>query len=344
MRKLFLVLGISFGVFFFSTAYGAGNDEPVTPPAAVSEGSKVPQGDGISKTFFDDGQVATLIRWKQGVKTVEATYYQNGFIKSQKQFDGDEVVDKQFYDNGNPSVVCLWIKGLKEGAERHFDEQGHVIEEWNYVHGLLDGLAKIYHAPEKITREDKYCRDKLWARLDFDDDGRIRSLEEWNKDGSRKTQYSAEGKKGWQRAFYSKDKARYEINYEGGLADGEAKTYFPDGRLSQRLTFKGGFKQGPEISYYQNGQVRSRVLWENSRREGKAQYLDSFGHLLRELNYSDDVLSGPATYFYPNGKIQELVSYEKGIKRTSRIFDMDGIIHGDFELYDDGSPRKISRK
>ncbi len=314
-------------------------------PPSVSPPDKVPSGDGISKTYFEDGGgVATLTRWKQGVKTLEATYYQNGFLKTQREYSDGKVIDKNFFDDGNLNSLWVSVGGIKEGPERHFDEEGHLTEEWSYVRGMLEGPAKIYHAPEKPYREEYYSRNKLVSRIEFDDEGRILSVEEWNRDGSRRTQYSADAKRGWQRVYYTKDKIRYEINFEGGLTDGDARTFFPDGQLSQRLSLRGGQKQGAEITYYQNGQVRSRLKWENDRRQGKAQYYDPFGHLIKEVAYDENILNGPATFYFPNGKVQELAVYEKGIKRSSKLFEPTGVLRGDFEFFDDGSPKTASRR
>jgi antitoxin component YwqK of YwqJK toxin-antitoxin module len=91
-----------------------------------------------------------------------------------------------------------------------------------------------------------------------------------------------------------------EENYENGLLNGESKTFFKSGQLT-------------EILHYKSGKL-----------EGNAKRYSDEGVLLEELNYSNGQLNGLATFYDTEGNIIYTGMYENDEKIGEWKFYKDG--------------------
>lgn len=85
--------------------------------------------------------------------------------------------------------------------------------------------------------------------------------------------------------------------------------YIQTDRIREEFRLKKGMLHGESRSYYPDGDI----MWKGSYREGlmsgKWQKWDEHGHLIMELHYVDDVLEGPFVAMYTNGSVKEKGRY-----------------------------------
>jgi antitoxin component YwqK of YwqJK toxin-antitoxin module len=88
--------------------------------------------------------------------------------------------------------------------------------------------------------------------------------------------------------------------YKEGLLDGEAKTFYKDGKLAEIAHYKAGKLHGNRIRYSDEGKPT-----EN-------------------LTYEAGTMHGPAIIYDEKGELYARGSYENGIKSGEWEFNMDG--------------------
>ncbi len=98
-----------------------------------------------------------------------------------------------------------------------------------------------------------------------------------------------------------------EENYENGILNGESKTYYLTGKLT-------------EFSHYKNGKLHGNLK----------RYADN-GILLDDLNYENGILHGAAKYYNIDGKLIYWGDYENDEKA------------GKWEYFEDGKPNDLDK-
>ncbi len=118
------------------------------------------------------------------------------------------------------------------------------------------------------------------------------------------------------------EKLETEATYKNGKLDGEAKEYFPNGRLSELTTYKDGAQDGPQVIYNKNGKVNHESNWSNNALLSLRVYRpdgslisetenDSNGKLLKNITYGTD------------GKVHSEETVENGT-RTKKFYRDNG--------------------
>lgn len=92
--------------------------------------------------------------------------------------------------------------------------------------------------------------------------------------------------------------------YKRGKLDGEQKTYFENGQLTEKTVYENGEKQGKRIVYSEKGVMIKEFTYENDQLHGVTKYYDANGDVQIEGNYKRDRKDGVWNY-YENGKLIE---------------------------------------
>jgi len=92
--------------------------------------------------------------------------------------------------------------------------------------------------------------------------------------------------------------------YISGNLNGEQKTYFENGQLTEKTIYTNGKKEGKRIVYSDTGVVIKEFTYENDQLHGITKYYDSNGKVKIEGNYKRDRKDGIWNY-YRNGKLLE---------------------------------------
>ena len=92
-----------------------------------------------------------------------------------------------------------------------------------------------------------------------------------------------------------------EENYVDGELNGEAKTYYKSGEITEILYYSKGKLHGNAKRYDIKGALVSDLTYENGKLHGLAKYFNTDGKLMYTGNYENDVKTGKWEY-YENGE------------------------------------------
>jgi hypothetical protein len=122
---------------------------------------------------------------------------------------------------------------------------------------------------------------------------------------------------------YSNDRLTLSVNSKDGGNNGEVKTFFTNGNVSEEYNFQKGKKIGKHINYYENGKVKAERYYNN---EGNLE-----GEFKEYKPNGDIFLKGE----YKNGKI---ISYD--CKSAETILETENNLLGiwkQIDTFSDGS-------
>lgn len=90
---------------------------------------------GLSKSTFDNGQVASLIHWKSGkIDGLATWWYENGQKKEESNWkDGKIISVKVWKPNGEKCPVTIVTNG--NGTEVIYDENGTEESRFTFIKG-----------------------------------------------------------------------------------------------------------------------------------------------------------------------------------------------------------------
>ena len=92
-----------------------------------------------------------------------------------------------------------------------------------------------------------------------------------------------------------------EENYKNGVLDGEYKSYYKTGKITEILNYKAGKLHGIAKRFADNGVLLDDLNYYNGKLEGSAKYYNLYGKLIYAGNYKNDEKIGEWEY-YENGK------------------------------------------
>lgn len=92
-----------------------------------------------------------------------------------------------------------------------------------------------------------------------------------------------------------------EENYKNGVLEGEFKSYYKTGKVTEILNYASGKLNGNAKRYADNGILLDDINYVNDKLEGAAKYYNIKGNLIYAGEYKDDEKIGEWE-FYKNGK------------------------------------------
>ena len=148
------------------------------------------------------------------------------------------------------------------------NDEGKVMLEINCVYGLLHGKLKEYNEDNGVVvLEENYVEGKL--------------------DGESKEYFISEedfnGKKVENGSVASMKK------YKNGEMQ-ERISYYPDGKVYWKMTYKSGGTEREESIYYSNGVLYSTRYYKNGKLDGTVKSYKSDGNLESEAIFENDIL------------------------------------------------------
>ncbi|MDP3359722.1 MAG: hypothetical protein Q8S41_10275 [Lutibacter sp.] len=88
-----------------------------------------------------------------------------------------------------------------------------------------------------------------------------------------------------------------EENYEKGLLNGIATTYFAPGKIAETASYKNGVLHGNMLRYSSEGILLDDLQYQSGKLHGPAKYYNVAGKLVRKGNYENDLKVGNWDYF-----------------------------------------------
>jgi uncharacterized protein len=297
--------------------------------------------EGEVKFYDEQGRIKEISEYKAGINRGNyITYYANGNMKSKIYFgekdepgnvafyypDGtlqmignsknEQLVGKttNYFINGNiKSETEYNDSGMKEGRSVNYYYNGQKSMDFNYSNGKLNGESSQYNRSGKPFLKEVYKNDILTG------------VYLYNTDGSEKEYITPKGKK-ISFDIYDEEGFLYKtITYQNvETKDKTEKVYFTNGRLSSENHYMDDQFEGKQYSYYQNGQLSSCSEYHHDMLNGLSMSYYSDGKIYFERYYMEDQPNGAIYYYFPNEKIQRMVVFNKGIKQSDAVFNING--------------------
>jgi len=250
--------------------YPDSSDSLIKATIPYQEGVK----DGIARFYAKDGRLVEIVTYKKGfvaarekVNQKDADglkqglwkeYYPNGRLKTEKRYKDDKLNGyvKEYSPQGKLEGAELFLKG-----EQRSEEENEADFEIRYTY-YEDGSVKS-------TTTYNLADEKDGVAQFYDREGEVQSAEIWKND-----YLIAKG-----------------IIDRAGVRRGDWETYYLDGKLKSKGTYRAGEKYGKWVYYFSSGEVEQ---------EG---YYDQAGRF-----------TGEWIWYYENGSILRTEEFLRGIE------------------------------
>lgn len=199
----------------------------------VSCGRNDSMKENVVRSYYDNGNVKSELRYKDGKLNGECMwYYQNGKPQMKINYINDTLNGEtvSWYENGNMQSRYNVRDDQYEGLFETFNVYGVLIKAEHYKEGVLHGTLKQWYDSGKIFVEGGYNKGMFHGKwITYYENGVVGSLAEFDN-GS-----------GIQRGFAPDGQTLItEINYKNNVKDGEEKRYNTDGSITEILIWSDG--------------------------------------------------------------------------------------------------------
>lgn len=104
--------------------------------------------DSVSKTYFLNGAIDSLINYKNSLREGDCMYYhKNSKIRARCMYKQNvmEGMFYQYYTNGQLEKSVFFVNGDKNGIESRYQPDGTLVSEINFKDNIEQGPYKLYH-------------------------------------------------------------------------------------------------------------------------------------------------------------------------------------------------------
>ncbi len=261
--------------------------------------------------------------------------YPNGSIKSLTNLS-DNVkhgMQETYYPNGQLATRLNYIHGVPDGEYTRYDYKGNKEASYTYLLGKLNGDFRTwtnglldYQAwYENNLNQGKiysyHYNGKLARELDLVDDDRHGYSDYYSPDGNfmYRIRYAHGSVKGY---TYKSQDGEFVPEIAVDKETSQLIAYYPNGKVSAKISLKNGLYHGRLTTYYNTGKVllESDFLHDDNHGIHKAYFPD--GKLREEHHYQYDELNGPYALYNAGGSMLLKGNY------------LDHAKHGEWLVYD----------
>lgn len=232
------------------------------------------------------------------------SYYLNGQLESQGQFDNNETVGvwEFFFENGILKMRGNVKRNSNDGYWEYFFESGNKLMEGDVLSRQRSGEWKFYYENGQVKEEGRYVENKregLWKS--------------YNENGTLLGQVT-----------YTRNQ-------------GKLTEYYPNGQKRAVGPVQGSLKQGEWTFFSEEGYVEAKGILHHGTKEGSWEFYHGNGTVSATGEFSEDQEAGLWSYFYETGTLKSTGTFIQGQKEGSwKIYYPDGNLLGEGN-YDQGS-------
>jgi antitoxin component YwqK of YwqJK toxin-antitoxin module len=216
-------------------------------------------------------------------------------------------------------LVLLTISSLAACQINQTDQLGKKQGVWikKYPGGNVqyEGTFKDDHPVGEFKRY--YENHTLKSVMIYSDDGRTADATLYHPNGFMSSQgkYIDQMKEGkWK--FYSEitDSCLVsEEEYIKNIPNGVSVTYYPVGKVAERLRYINGKKDGEWLKYYESGKISLRSYYTNGILNGKLEVWFENGRSEYSGFYKNNLREGKWVIFREDGSVRYEINYNEGI-------------------------------
>jgi antitoxin component YwqK of YwqJK toxin-antitoxin module len=138
------------------------------------------------------------------------------------------------------------------GRSLEFSETGILKAEHHYVHGIRDGISRLYYTTGELMTEWMYRNGK---------------------------------RHGPSIGYFKNGQVKDKGTYQNDLLEGTVLKYYPDGKIKARMYFEQGQLEDESITYYKNGEIQHIYRYFKGRAWTRKDYSPE-GKLLRKQEFN----------------------------------------------------------
>ncbi|WP_457616073.1 toxin-antitoxin system YwqK family antitoxin [Lutibacter sp.] len=186
-------------------------------------------------------------------------------------------------------------QGKRTGVWKKYYNNKRIRYQGQFEHGKEVGVFRYYSA--------KSSKHPIAIKI-FKKNSNQATVKFYTLEGVLKSQGAMEGKQRVGKWLYYHPDGKTvmsEENYTNGVLNGESKTYYKDGKVTEILHYKDGKLHGNLKRYASNGVLLDDLNYKDGKLNGLAKYYNMDGKLIYTGIYKDDVKEGKWE-FYENGK------------------------------------------
>jgi len=288
--------------------------------------------DGYYKEFSKDGNLILAEKYIEGVLQknvaelvkldVKNTYHSNGRIKTSGTFNKGvpEGINRKYDENGKITGGELFKEGYLIG-EGIYDEKGYKQGKW-----------KEFYNTGQLKGEGEYLNDRrIGEWIYYYQNSKIEQRGSFTKDGKPHGEWK------W---FYESGNLLREETFLKGLPEGMMIEYSDSGSVITKGLFTDGLREGPWFTI--DGDEKEEGEYRNGEKEGLWKIY--FIHTNKPVavgQYVTGLENGKFSYYHYNGRLKEEGEYIMGVKDGNwRRFDTEGLLIITFQ-YENGLEVKI---
>ncbi len=159
------------------------------------------------------------------------------------------------------TVHTEYREGRKHGSRKVFDPEGRLVSETTFIDDRELGLSRDFHPNGKIRREVyRTAENATTLVVEYDAEGRVAHL----SCGTTVSMPIGRGERRYRRetgavrTFFPDGRPREILSFADGLLDGKTETYAADGKLVRREELRGGKLHGVTELYREQWDTRTK--------------------------------------------------------------------------------------
>ena len=191
------------------------------------------------------------------------------------------------------------LKGNRNGVWKKYYSNNNIRYQGEFKAGKEIGVFKYYSVSSS---------EHPIAIKKFNESNNIASVTFYTVKGVVESKGEMDGKKRIGKWLYYHPDGKtimIEENYLNGVLDGEFKSYYKTGVITEILHYKNGKLHGNSKRFADNGVLLDDLNYNNGKLEGLAKYYNINGELIYTGNYENDEKVGEWEYF-ENGKKENI--------------------------------------
>lgn len=252
--------------------------------------------------FTDYGEPISEAEFTNYLKNMKfILYHSNGNVASIEHFIENpktkkvDFKDGTFYTfntNGNMTSKRIY-KNDKEidGFIWNYHPNGNYSYAGRVKNGEANGIQTLYYDNGKVEIKSNFLNGKLHGTL---------------------TKYDYEGN------------TIYIENYLNGALNGQKTEFYRNGNKKATLNYKNDKLEGTIAEYWENGRIKTKGAYINNKATGYWVTYNKKGIREEECNYKNDKKYGTATQYWENGTPAYIDTYEAGVLKSRRAFNVYG--------------------
>ena len=258
-------------------------------------------------------------------------YYQDGKLYSKGNYINGEREGywETYHSNGQLEGKGNYVNNKKDGMWEYYWSNGNLWEKSSFIDGKLDGVAEYYNLNGSLNRRELFKNGKLAKDIPLTESKKLfipRKLSqddsrysEWNNnqpviDGIKINQYDPEGRKqGMWMTYFRDGRLNSKGTYKDNEKDGLWEEYWgSSGKLMVKGYYINGKEDGLWEDYWKNGNLENKGQYINGKMEGMWESYWSNGNPHSKGKYINDNKYGIWEYYFDDGSLEKKILYNNG--------------------------------